>query len=820
MNTFDDNWKWELEGANRGADNFWTQQDNLRESGQGEQTVTSQSILRQRVLEVAASIKATAEKKGAGRASPFNAMLKIAATRINSKGEPYQDYNILAYIALSIVLQEISRPDKRKQTPLTALAARLGTNFHYDAKYYAFEIQYPGYYHTVMKSMKEQNVSSSRHIHRTLQKKCNDFDFNWADWSEESKVKIGVKVLAIIIKLMPDLFFVNTVWSRGKSTNVLDTTPAFDDWIGDNEHTIGELKPMFLPMLVPPRDWIQSDRGDWIGGYYTQRITANLPFVKTRSDEHRDFVRKNPPIAHVNAINKLQKTAWGINERMLEVLRESIKLGKFPADIPQYEAYEIPTCTLPPDLAPADMTEEQLEVLESWKAEKKWLIGRDKTRQSKLMLYSRAMAIAEELKGDPYYFVYTCDFRGRIYCATPGFSPQGADPIKGMLRFNEAKRCGEDGLFWLAVNIANKYGYDKEDYEDRVQWVEDHEQEIRAVATDPLGAGYSFASDADKPFQFIASCIEWAESEYGCNPEYKSRLPIGLDGSCNGLQHYSALLRDEVGAEATNVIPTQKPEDIYQRVADVAVSRIQHIDSEEARAWIRAGVNRKVTKRPVMTLPYGATRQSCRQYLADYIMDNIERFGIEQGEAWNLAKWMTPHVWGAIGDVVIAAREGMDWLQKAAREQVKRGCITWLTPKTYFPVYQPYVKTDTVRIYTQLNGDMNLTLRKDTPTPSPYRQTLGIAPNFVHAQDSTHMVMTINGVDDLDLAMIHDDYGTHAGDTEVLFQAIRTQFVRLYWTDNLQWWASQMNLPNDFEPMPQKGNMYLPSVLESEYFFG
>ena len=48
-------------------------------------------------------------------------------------------------------------------------------------------------------------------------------------------------------------------------------------------------------------------------------------------------------------------------------------------------------------------------------------------------------------------------------------------------------------------------------------------------------------------------------------------LPVHMDGSCNGLQHYAALGRDQEGAVKVNVAPSDRPQDVY--VAVVSASR-------------------------------------------------------------------------------------------------------------------------------------------------------------------------------------------------------------------------------------------------------
>ncbi len=40
---------------------------------------------------------------------------------------------------------------------------------------------------------------------------------------------------------------------------------------------------------------------------------------------------------------------------------------------------------------------------------------------------------------------------------------------------------------------------------------------------------------------------------------FRSRLPVQMDGSCNGLQHYAALSRDEAGGRSVNLLPCDRP---------------------------------------------------------------------------------------------------------------------------------------------------------------------------------------------------------------------------------------------------------------------
>ena len=829
MATFKDNWHWESQCLEEGSENFWLKQDELRLDGKNSETVTGISVIKQNVLDVAYDLEQLANRKGAGRGAVYNKALKRAATRFTEPtekepSEQYEDYKILAYIGIGTILDLIGKfRGKKPRSDIANVSRTIGMILENDAKYHQFERELPAYYNRVMKSLEEQMVSSYRHASKTLNKTFKEkSELGWTEWGQTTQIKIGAKVIAIIMKHMSELFFVNKYRNGHKTISYIDTTPYFDDWLAENEYNLGIGNPRRLPTLIPPVDWEKDECGDYVGGYHTPRLRATLPFIKAYDQEHKDFIRaRGNPQAHVDAINKYQKTSWSINKELLEIVTEASKKGLFSSEIPQYEPLIIPDCPLPEDLHHSDMTEQQLNILQNWKIEKKRLLTKDRIRKGKMIMLAQAMNIARRM--DELYFVYNCDFRGRIYCATTALSPQGPDPVKSLLKFTKGKPMGESGLFWLGVNIANKYGYDKVSYEDRVAWVEDHQKEIEAVANDPLGTGYSFAVEADKPFQFIAACIEWRDADYGNNPEAIGHLPIGLDGSCNGLQHYSAMLRDPIGAKATNLLPSDKPEDIYGEVASVCTKRVTAMASEaplKAKKWLEVGINRKTAKRPVMTLPYGSTQQSARQYINEYVHDNIVKFNCDEQGAWEYAKYLTPHLWASIGEVVVAASEGMKWLTSSARKVVRSGkVVSWVTP-IGFPVMQTYMKHEEVRIETQISGRLQLKVKGGATNIHTSRQSNGVAPNFVHSMDSTHMVMTTNALPELDLAMIHDDYGTHAADTEVLFRTIREQFVTLYDNrDHLQEWANQQENVK-LDDKPEMGNLDVKQVLSSEFFFG
>jgi DNA-directed RNA polymerase len=54
---------------------------------------------------------------------------------------------------------------------------------------------------------------------------------------------------------------------------------------------------------------------------------------------------------------------------------------------------------------------------------------------------------------------------------------------------------------------------------------------------------------SDNPWQTLGVMIELSNAMKHPNPEeYISHVPVHVDGSCNGMQHYAALGRDDRGA--------------------------------------------------------------------------------------------------------------------------------------------------------------------------------------------------------------------------------------------------------------------------------
>ncbi len=697
-----------------------------------------------------------------------------------------------------------------------------------ELKFSKFHEQQGEYYTKIIKDFKRKGTKNYRHMSRVLTKKATEKNIGWKEWTMTQKISVGLALLKIVID-STDLVHKRNIISRKKKTKViLVPTQTALDWIMDYNLTMSLLKPHIAPCVIEPDDWTSIDQG----GFYSPQLRTLYPLIKTRSVQHRKMLEPKHLKTMIESVNIVQRTPWKVNTDILEVLKivweKNLNIG-----IPNSEPIIIPEAPVPPGVKPVDMSIDQQEKFKAWRHEASELYTLETQRVSKCLQILRVLQMAGDYKAyQKFWFTYHCDFRGRIYPSTGSFSPQGPDYARALLLFSNGKKIGARGGYWLKIHGANCYGIDKESYNERIKWIDSHSKNILAAASDPIGNRDSWAS-AEKPFQFLAFCFEYKRyMEQG--DDLVSYLPISVDGSCNGLQNFSAMLRDKVGGSATNLCPGLKPSDIYSEVAKVCTEKLRARSREPEALKIlnfctlfhKGLIPREMAKKPVMTLPYGSTKHSCTDSINDFLNSEHREF-FTQEERFKLAVYCTPILWESIGEVVVAARAAMAWLQTCADLLTKNGKpCSWITPGGYL-VYQGTTKSKLSRIATQLFGCIRYRMLIASPTAilHPQRQRSGISANLVHSMDACHLMATIrelgaSGI--VDIICVHDEYGTHACHMDELQYILRQIFVKMYSENNIlaQFKEHNQNLSGiDLPEIPSMGDLSLNDILKSEYFF-
>src|SRR5262249_39674093 len=202
---------------------------------------------------------------------------------------------------------------------------------------------------------------------------------------------------------------------------------------------------------------------------------------------------------HVDGVNAIQRVPFVINERMLPVVRAfALELAKAKAGGGFFD-----------EEATSNLIKCDLDTAEF---------------------------LAKQGK-----FCTPCNIatRGRVY-PLPHFNFQREDHVRSLFLFAEGEPIG-DGINELALAAANRFG-EKGTRDKRLAWVAKNRELIRSVAADPIGTFEDWRK-ADDPFSFVAACMELSVVEE--SPGRTTRLPVLIDGSCNGIQHLALMTRDE-----------------------------------------------------------------------------------------------------------------------------------------------------------------------------------------------------------------------------------------------------------------------------------
>ncbi|KQW02238.1 DNA-directed RNA polymerase [Rhizobacter sp. Root1221] len=647
-------------------------------------------------------------------------------------------------------------------------------------------------------------------------------DVKVVQWDDGVRTRVG-SLLLMMFAESTGLVAVETVAiGKGKTQTVVRPTESCRMWLEESHARCELLNPVRMPMVCPPRDWTNP----FNGGFLSHRLRQ--PLVKTRNKGYLTELKEwDMPWVYAS-VNALQATEWSINPDTFAVARMLWENNRADAGLPSREKVELPSRSW------AEGEEPNREVLHAWKVEaaKVWELNAKTESKRRQVVDKLWMAELMMEKGNRFHYVYNLDWRGRMYPVGPSLTPQGDDLAKGLLRFTKGHPLGEEGAYWLAIHGANSFGVDKVSFQERIDWVEAHADDILDSANRPGSA--TFWMEADSPFVFLAFCHEWARLQShvdagGAEGEFESHIAVAFDGSCNGLQNFSAMLRDEVGGAATGLMPNHKPADIYSEVARAAQVIIdrdaadpESENHEVAQRWV-GKMSRKHAKRNTMTVPYGVTRRGMRDQL----------FGeLKESEAQHRsidASYLAACNYEAIGNVVVAARRAMDWLREAAKVAASNDLpVRWVTPAGFLAVQDYRQDVGEEMDFVVLGRRLRFHIVKDGDKLNTRKQSLGISPNFVHSLDAAHLMRTVlfcaeDGMKDF--AMIHDSYGVHAGLAAQLRDNLREAFVAQYSDPVLEQFRDQLaeqlpeELRQELPELPPMGTLELAQVRQSEYFF-
>lgn len=530
-----------------------------------------------------------------------------------------------------------------------------------------------------------------------------------------------------------------------------------------------------VPMLCPPQPW-SSPRN---GGYLIAKSDLiRLPQTARQQIDQIDKSSIADLYPSLDSLNQLGSVPWTVNGGVLDIVLEIFNDGgNDKLDVPEP----------PENLSPPEVPDNEVELDKSQKFEllKKRMLHR--RRQGEMYsLWCDALyrlSLANHFRNRVFWLPHNMDFRGRVYPIPPHLNHLGSDLARSLLVFHEKKKLGVDGFMWLKLHCINLTGLKKRDsIRERLLFAEEVMDEILDSADRPL-TGRMWWTKSDEPWQTLAACIEIAKVKRSGDPEnYESCFPIHQDGSCNGLQHYAALGRDDAGAYSVNLAPAAVPQDVYSGIAALVEQAREADDMRgvDVAKILNGFVRRKVIKQTVMTTVYGVTRYGARLQIAKQLKD-IDDF--PQDWVWPASTYLTQKTFESLQEMFKSTKEIQDWLTDCAR-LISATCgqnVQWITPLG-LPVVQPYNRHDK-RNFLSKNMKLDSKIVIDTfAKPNIMKQKNAFPPNFIHSLDSSHMMLTSLFCEraGLTFVSVHDCFWTHACTVPDMNRICRDQFVALH----------------------------------------
>jgi hypothetical protein len=545
-----------------------------------------------------------------------------------------------------------------------------------------------------------------------------------------------------------------------------------DEWLPDvaqiRERLIAA-KPSFAPLLLPPAPWTGSMK-TYDDGFQAKFVRDWRPETETAIDDA--FL--NPTFEHARGVNALASVALKIDPDMLDLVK------RFAVELMGNNGAK----------RRADKTTVAADV-----ADAKWCVDHG------------------TISND-----YSCDRRGRIY-ALQHFNFAREDHVRSLFKFANGMRLVDGDTYWLEIHCANCEGSrDKESRDERREWVDEHRRDIKDIARDPVGT-FDKWRGADKPFAFVAACRElaaaWADQE-----NFVTHLPIGFDGSANGIQHLSLLSRDLETAALGNLLLSkvdgrvdENPSDVYATLIAKAIELILADKCDHAHWWrecfktLSDKQQRKLLKAPIMTFAYSVTPPGA----ADQIEEVYGSFRQNAKPPRAAFRYLADKVLEACA-LLSGPKSVMDYICRVAEHcTAQKRFMEWTSPSG-FPVSNRYQKPNMITV-SCLRGTVRVAQHRiaDGVTDEIRRKKVksSAAPNFIHSLDAAHLIAVVNAAVSegiMDILTVHDCFYGLAPQATRLHSIILKQLGDLYANnDPLAELRSRNVRDPDILPVPPKG---------------
>ena len=586
---------------------------------------------------------------------------------------------------------------------------------------------------------------------------------------------------------------------------------------------------------------------DWYEGY----SDSGLPFIR---DGHADAIAAVSTETHgllMGAVNKLQNTEYRINSRLYGVwksLRNEAKDKKFTGKSPFKFVGETNRQRATSYIIEADTIEMMVDRLIDEP------IHHTYNCDFRGRIYNTTVFLEEQASDQAKALLQ--------YSAS---SPLGDTGLQWLM-IHAANVWGND-----KISLEKRIEFVEENMHDYILYARDPLGNRGWMEADKA---WSFLMCCME-FEEIAN---WCENGFDYEA-FPSKVICYIDGSNNGIQHLVSMSRDDVAAPYVNLVKTDQggeavPGDIYMYVAGKVWEKIQTMAGDASKDVVSSyptvkkeffritkkidsakttpekrelydelatfkstlgdsrdvakyaalfwnqfkddpKLQRKMVKRNVMTIGYGATKGGMGQQFKDDSPDMHEDCRWIPG-GWHF--WIGALVFDTCYEYLLGPAMMLTMFRDLAEhENGLDRFLTYNTPFTNFPVIQNYKKAKTKRSEFLFCGKIirPCYVMTEEKSINKQKQLSSTAPNVTHSLDAAHLTMVV-AESPFEVTTIHDSFGCHAGDMGQLFAITREQFLKLYKENPLDNILGQVGCNH---LLPTMGKWEPSEILDSDFAF-
>ena len=710
------------------------------------------------------------------KAGPFLASLP----RLEAFRKPEQ----AVVLALQVVVNQISAG-----WPFSTLAVAIGRALETEVKGQLMAASKPA----TFRQMRRRHSKRAALVRDRMLKALK---VDHEPWTTSQKAEVG-GLLLTLIERATELIEVRLERMGDKTVKMVRPTPATLELC----RSIGASDPRVArgPMLQPPVPW----RGAKGGGY----LQSEEGLVRHRmgGEVGNAYFEARLQPQTLTVVNHLQGQQLWIDPEFVGIVRQAWEAGGCGLFKVQRNGPRLPE-------KPLDDASRQ--EWGAWKREA--AIAHDDQRRNlgRRLQIERGIKGLEENAGQPVWFPYELDFRGRIYTSNKLASHQGPDYSKGAINFAQGQVLDEAGFHWLLRSAAGHWGLSRATWDERLQWGLSNLELLVALAENPLNLSDRLATASD-PWQLLQAArairawLQDRATPIGC--------PVRLDQTTSGCGIIAALLRDEWLATQTNVTGS-RPLDLYATVADGVIQEVHkflHHDQKHvhlmAQQLLEMGINRKLLKGPVLAVPYGGRMQGTIDGLCRYLEEKLGWV-----EAWEYdfkvtrpATFLAKVIHEQLKRQLPSAIAFQQWARAVGRAVISKQHLIEYTTPAGFPVRLGNRTPTKLVIKTELfgRGSLQMTLEEEPPSGElSVRQTNGsLAANLIHSLDGSLCQVAIDRAAAVGEQLLtnHDCFAVRAGSVPWLQSQLLDELRETFKTDWLGVMAKEIKNSTGISELPR-----------------